>query len=79
MWYGYDTEIKGYKPERETQLVTELAKEFKLPVGYFGGSTPYIEHEKGFCVRLRRITHLPEKEIEKMVKTADKIYKRVMG
>jgi len=70
--------------EKADVLVKRLKEEMKLKeLGEFGtmdGETPYIEKDGLYSgVRIRRLTHLPEKEQIELVVKADKIYCEVMG
>lgn len=82
MNYGYNKNCKGWKESQKMVLAFQLSSALKIGIGNNSndGVSPYIEVDGAYGgVRIRRITHLSEKEQEKLVKKADKIYDDVMG
>ena len=84
MNYGYNSESKGWIESKKIHLAFELSKALKIGIGSNpqwenDGHSPYIETDGSYNgVRIRRITHLSEKEQKRLVKKADKIYNKVM-
>lgn len=82
MNYGYTDKSKNWKEERKTNLAFALSKGLNIPIGNNtnDGSSPYIEVEGAYGgVRIRRITHLSDKEHDKLIRKADKIHDKVMA
>ena len=75
MNYGYL--CKDWTKEEKQQLAERLAKELKIGFNN-DGISPYIEIDGAYKgVRIRRITHLTEEEQNKLITTADKIYREL--
>ncbi len=81
MNYGYDENSKGWKDDKKLILAETLSKELKLKTeNNFGGEEPYIEVDGLYRgVRIRKITHLSDKERDDLVLKSDKIYNEIMG
>lgn len=82
MNYGYNRKSPNWNENRKMTLAFELAKVLKLVIGWGKAevSSPYIEVEGAYGgVRIRKITHLSEKEQDKLVKKADKVYDIIMN
>jgi len=74
MYYGYEPTTK------DNLLLKELSVGLKLPVGYVPGNTPYLERAGLYVgIRIRRLTHLPETQLQELIDKADKIHKRIVG
>lgn len=67
--------------EQKSELAARLCKELKLPRGRGpGNKDPYVEVDRLYKgVRIRRITHLSDREIDLLVLKADIIYCQVTG
>ncbi len=75
MNYGYDAGSMNWKESKKEELALALHKLLSF------NSYPevYIEVDSLYPgVRLRKITNLSDKEREKLIKEADKIYAKVM-
>lgn len=82
MNYGYNEKTKYWKENRKMTLAFELSKALKIQIGNNSndGHSPYIEVDGAYGgVRIRRITHLSEKEHQKLVKKSDEIYETIMN
>lgn len=81
MNYGYDDTCNGWKPGKRKELVKAL-----LPlVQQFNKDNPGVEaylQEGGMygpsSIRVRHITHAPEKAIQNLVSQMDSTYEEVM-
>ncbi len=72
---------ENWNKEMKKLLAEELSKKLKIslagcpcPDCKNDGTSPYIEFDDD-NVRIRRLTHLPEKEQNKIMKNAEVIYK----
>ena len=82
MYYQYNSQSRGWKPEKKLELARKLqeALALKLSASHLTGGFPFIELDRyGNDVTISRITGLSEKEQIKLVRVADKIYDKVMA
>lgn len=86
MNFGYNARSPGWKSMRAHLLVRRLQAllEDYAPTeardGWTPGERPYVETGGPFGgVRIRRVTHLSEKDLENLVQRADAVYREVMG
>ncbi len=81
--YGYDRRTKNWKENRKQMLVEALKIGLELTEGWGfqnNPNQPYLETDGLYDgVRIRRITHLGDEGIKKLVGKADKIYDEVMA
>lgn len=81
MFYQFTPQSEGWKQNKKDELATELARELKLPKAYchLVGQFPFIEVDRFHNdVTISRVTHLTDKQREKIVEKADRIYEKVM-
>lgn len=78
MNYGYNNQTPGWKEGRSDKLARKLRV---LCLKFLDSHKmhPYVEINGLYeGVRIRRITHLADDEMEKLIDQADAIYKEVM-
>jgi len=81
MYYQYTSQSKGWKQDKKSELADRLAHALTLMLSasHLTGSFPFVQVDRyGNDVTISRITHLSEKERERLVKIADKVYDEVM-
>jgi hypothetical protein len=85
--YGYNASCVGWNEAKKEELaerIEQLMKKKGYCTDFFDpkreGFTPFLEVDGVYRgVRIRAITHLPEKAQNELIKEADKIYEEVMG
>ena len=89
MFYGFGPKVEGYDDEKAWELANRLAAEFDFPTMdgngprpewlFDGERKPYIQvGGMGRGVYIRRMTDLPDEEVDRIAKRADEIFKEVM-
>ena len=81
MNYGYNERSANWKEERKEALAKALAEGLPAKIGWTpGGVSPYIEVDGAYGgVRIRKVTHLADDDLDKFRARADKIYEDVMA
>jgi len=78
MNYGYDSASKGWIESKKEELAERLRLLCNCYPDDFG-RFPYVEVDSLYSgVRIRRITHLPEANMNDLVAKADEIYNEIM-
>ena len=81
MNYGFNETTKNWQENKKSELFYELKN--LINVICFEDKiilSPYVEIDNLYSgVRIRRITHLSDKQRNKLVKDADRIYDKIMG
>ena len=77
--YGY--ECRSWKLHDKVKLIETLSKRLGFVIGWENKTVvdePYLELDGLYAgVRIRKITHLSDKETKELAKKADEIYKEV--
>jgi len=79
MNYGFNKNCEDWQENKKGKLAYELMKLVNKLAGKRIGMNPYVEVDNLYDgIRIRRMTYLSDKQQEKLIKDAEKIYEKVM-